>query len=309
MRTIIDTETLEEFYKLKFSDTSSSSNASMGNFNAFVIEDVVSPEHEVLVRYARRDFYKICFMYGNSLIHYSDRTLKVESPTLIFFNPQTPYKWESLEHNEKGFFCIFREEFFKEKLRSNLGDLPVFSAEGVPSRQLNDGQSQHVSNIFAKILLEMNSDYQYKQDLLVSYVTELVHFALKLDAKENLAPHIDANSRLTSIFAELLERQFPVVSIDQRLRLRSAKDFAENLHVHVNHLNRAIKLTTGKTTSHLIGKRIAIEAKVMLKHTSWNVSEVGYSLGFEDAAHFNNFFKKHTKVSPKEYRLQEAVTE
>lgn len=35
----------------------------------------------------------------------------------------------------------------------------------------------------------------------------------------------------------------------------------------------------------------------MIKHTNWNISEIGYSLGFEDAAHFNNFLK-NTPHSP-----------
>jgi len=48
---------------------------------------------------------------------------------------------------------------------------------------------------------------------------------------------------------ELLERQFPIESPIQRMKLRSPIDFANQLAVHVNHLNRAIKETMGKTTS------------------------------------------------------------
>jgi AraC-like DNA-binding protein len=32
------------------------------------------------------------------------------------------------------------------------------------------------------------------------------------------------------------------------------------------------------------------------------VSEIAYSLGFEEVAHFSNFFKKHTSLSPLHYR-------
>ena len=101
---------------------------------------------------------------------------------------------------------------------------------------------------------------------------------------------------------ELLERQFPIESPTQRFTLRSARDFAEHLAVHVNHLNRAIRLTTGKTTTEHIFERLTSEAKTLLKHTNWNISEIGYSLGFEEPAHFNHFFKKQTTMTPSAFR-------
>lgn len=51
----------------------------------------------------------------------------------------------------------------------------------------------------------------------------------------------DASARITSLLIELLERQFPIESPNQRLNLRSAKEYAERLAIHVNHLNNAIK--------------------------------------------------------------------
>jgi AraC-like DNA-binding protein len=72
--------------------------------------------------------------------------------------------------------------------------------------------------------------------------------------------------------------------------------------VHINHLNRAVKETTGKTTSALIATRLVSEAKALLKHTNWSITEIGYSLGFEEPAHFNNFFRKHAEVSPSAFR-------
>jgi AraC-like DNA-binding protein len=84
--------------------------------------------------------------------------------------------------------------------------------------------------------------------------------------------------------------------------LRSASDFAKQLNIHVNHLNRAIKETTDKTTSQIIAERVLLEAKTLLKHSSWNVSEISNALGFTEATHFNNFFKKHSTLSPLKFR-------
>jgi AraC-like DNA-binding protein len=70
----------------------------------------------------------------------------------------------------------------------------------------------------------------------------------------------------------------------------------------VNHLNRSIKENTDKTTSQIIADRILRESKILLKHSSWNVSEIAYALGFTEVTHFSNFFKKHTMLSPLKFR-------
>jgi AraC-like DNA-binding protein len=77
---------------------------------------------------------------------------------------------------------------------------------------------------------------------------------------------------------------------------------ARQLNIHVNHLNRAVKATTEKTTSQFIADRVLQESKILLKHSSWNVSEIAYALRFTEVTHFNNFFKKHLQLSPLKYR-------
>ena len=150
---------------------------------------------------------------------------------------------------------------------------------------------------------EIASDYAYKYDLLRNYVLELIHYGQKLQPATALYSVHNAASRVSSLFLELLERQFPIESPQQRLNLRTAKDYAERLAVHVNHLNKVLKENTGKTTTEIIGSRVTQEAKILLKQTDWNVSEIAYSLGFEEVAHFSNFFRKQMDVSPAQFRV------
>jgi len=101
---------------------------------------------------------------------------------------------------------------------------------------------------------------------------------------------------------ELLERQFPIDDNHQAVNLRSASDYASQLSIHVNHLNTAVKETTQKTTSQIIAERILKEAKILLKHSAWSVSEIAFALGFAEVTHINNFFKKHIQISPLKFR-------
>ncbi len=298
---VAKTETIEDFYKHKFNYLPMNLQQEIGHFNVFRLEDCIGP-NATQVQYSRRDFYKITLFRGKKIYHYADKSIEAEGPTLMFFHPNIPYTWESLSDEDTGYFCIFSKSFFTEKIRGGLDDLPMFKPGGKPSYSLNQQQDEHASAIFLKMLEEINSDYAFKYDLLRNYITELTHFALKSQPQESVYQHPDAKSRITAVFTELLERQFPIENPAQRLTMRSAKDYAEQLAVHVNHLNRAIKETTGKTTTVIIAERVISEAKALLKHTNWNIAEIGYSLGFEDPAHFNNFFKKQTALTPSRFR-------
>jgi AraC-like DNA-binding protein len=125
---------------------------------------------------------------------------------------------------------------------------------------------------------------------------------MKMQAIPATVQHHNGAERISSLFLELLERQFPIENPSQRVRLRSASDFAGQLAVHVNHLNRSLKEVARKTTSDIISERLLREAQALLKHTNWNVSEIAYCLGFEEPAHFNHFFKDRTRLSPSGFR-------
>lgn len=295
------TETLVDFYKQKFNQAFELEKGA-GHFNVFRLEECgKSP-----VQYSRRDFYKIALMRGQHLYHYADKTLEINGSTLIFFNPRVPYTFEPMTEDATGFFCIFRDDFFTSHMRGSLVELPMYQMGGKPAFVLNKKQDDAVSAIFNKMLEELSSNYQYKYDLIRNYTLELLHYALKMEPTVSIYEHTDANSRLAAVFNELLERQFPIDSPKQPFGLRSAKDFAAQLSVHVNHLNRAIKIATGKTTTTQISERLISEAKALLKHSDWNIGEISYSLGFEEPAHFNNFFKKNTRTTPSAYRATPA---
>lgn len=296
-------ETLEDFYRNKCLGIPENMDREVGHFSAFKIDDLAISTKQPM-RYTRRDYYKISLMRGHNIYHYADKSLEVTGPALLFFNPRVPYTVEFLNKSEhqSGYFCIFKEEFFSDNMRVSLRELPMYAMGGKPAYMLDNEQDKNMSHVFEKMLTELRSDYRFKFDLIRNYILEMVHAALKIGPTESLYQHVDANARITAVFTELLERQFPIESPSQQFILRSAKDYADRLNVHVNHLNRAIKLSTGKTTTGHIFERLTSEAKALLKHTDWNISEIGYCLGFEEPAHFNHFFKKQTSMTPSAFR-------
>lgn len=294
-------ESLEQFYRDKHGSLPEDFQKNIGQFNVFRIEDRIRTG-TTSPTFIRRDFFKIMLFQGDNIFHYGNKSVPISGNTLLFFSPHIPYTYDPLTSDSSGYFCVFKDEFFKENLRLNLGKLPLFTMGSQPVFCLDDENTYEVKSVFEKIIREFNTDYIYKYELIRNYVSELIYLAMKLQPVNSSFEHPNAASRLTSVFTELLERQFPIESTSQRFELRSPKAFAERLSIHVNYLNRAIKKTTGCTTTDLIFERITAEAKALLRHTDWNIAEVSYVLGFEDQAHFNNFFKKQTTMSPSDFR-------
>ncbi len=198
---------------------------------------------------------------------------------------------------------MFLPKIFRSKDRSEtLHESPLFKIGGTPIFSLNAEQKVFIDSLFQKMIKEYETDYVFKDDLMRSYVNLIIHESMKMQPSENFFKHKNASSRITSLFLELLERQFPIETKNEPLALKTPQDYAQSLAVHVNHLNRSVKEVTGKPTTAHITERIINEAKALLHHTDWSISDIGYSLGFEYPSYFNNYFKRLTGTVPKSLR-------
>lgn len=272
-------------------------------FKAFQIEN----DSNETRTYSRKEFYKICLTTGKSKIHYSDKTYEQEGTILFFGNPHIPYSWETISTTYVGYTILFSEEFFKNSERSeSLQQSSFFKIGGTPVLKITEEQRIFLNTVFQKMISEQESDYIFKDELIRNYISLIIHESLKMEPLENYEQNKNALSRLTSVFLELLERQFPIETTANPLQLRTAQHYAQHLNVHINYLNRAVKEVTGKSTTSHITERIITEAKALLQHTDWSISEIAYALGFEYPTYFNNFFKKQTGTNPKAFRLSEV---
>lgn len=294
------TETLESFYKEKFTLYEPS---TIGGKMQFAILNNEQCAKGAEISYRRRDFYKIALFKGHVLLHYGDKSLEVKGTALVFFNADVPYTVEMLEESNFGGYLVFRESYYNEYFKNGIRELPLFTNGAKPVFILNKTQQKAVDQIFKKMQADLLTDYEFKHDLIRTHLTELIHLAMKMTPSNTIYQFVDAKARIAAIFRELLDRQFPIDTPSEEFEMRSAAAYADKLGVHVNYLNRAVKSVTGKTTTNHISDRVTMEAISMLKHSSWNIAEISYSLGFENPSNFSHFIKKHTKQIPSKFRL------
>jgi len=292
-----NTETVQDFYRRVPNANPaglSLTNAGVGHFNVFERNSCNKK-----TPFSRRDFYKVSLIIGTGKLHYADKWIHIDRPAILFSNPLVPYSWEAISNEQEGWFTLFTEDFIQSNERhDSLQDSPLFKIGGNQVFFIDKKQLAEISDIFRKMMDEISSDYVHKYDLLRNYLHLIIHQAMKMQPAESFEKQVNASARITALFIELLERQFPIDTPENGLKLKTANDFATSLSVHANHLNRSVKEVTGKTTTEHISARVTKEAQALLNHTNWNVSEIAYSLGFEYPAYFNIFFKKQTGHTP-----------
>jgi AraC-like DNA-binding protein len=294
-------ETILEYYQRY-----GAGKSAAGQFAVYRLEDFAGAE---AYPHIRRDFYKIKLMqHVQGTLAYADARVAVQDAALVFVNPSIPHSWERQGGSPTGFACLFTEDFITQQLKTaSVAGSPLFRVGGTPVLFPPPETVHKIGGIFEDMLAEMQAEYANKYDLLRSYVQIILHESLKLAPAAPFYQPGSSAARLSAQFLELLERQFPIASPQHALRFRNANEFARQLAVHTNHLNKALKEVTGKTTTEHISGHMEAEAKALLRNSNWSIAEISYCLGFEHASNFNSFFRKRTGFPPSHYRREAAV--
>lgn len=260
----------------------------------------------------RRDYFKICLSSGagrgKGTLVYNDQEIHLHHPCIIFTNPSVPTSIEITYTQVSRYGCIFNKQFIEGQMPPDVQYAsPLFNPELYPVITLTSAECDRLNGYFSEMQLLQESDYPYKWDMIRNILQLLIHEGIRLQQKQFSQPAI-GRDRLVNAFFSLLNQQFPVDSPENSLKLLTPAHFADQLHVHVNHLNSVVKKHSGKSTRTIIHERIVTEAKALLRNTNWNIAEIAYALGFEYPSHFNKYFKQFASITPMEFRGQSFTT-
>jgi AraC family transcriptional activator of pobA len=96
--------------------------------------------------------------------------------------------------------------------------------------------------------------------------------------------------------------------IEERYRLREpVAAYASALGTSETALRLACAKVAGASPAAMIDQRALLEARRSLLFSDLSVSEIAYSVGFEDPAYFSRFFTRHIGRSPRQYRADQRA--
>lgn len=79
-------------------------------------------------------------------------------------------------------------------------------------------------------------------------------------------------------------------------------DYAKAMRVSIPHLSSTVRQVSNKSARDIIDDAILTDAKAQLKMSNAQVKTIALSLGFDNVAFFNRYFRTHAKMTPREYR-------
>lgn len=232
-----------------------------------------------------------------------DQCFEVRPGTVYFTNPGNyrVFEWYSIDDT-----CLitFNEAYLKENVHEDVyRDFSFLLTETVEPRVLSDGQFTVVRQLYQQIHDEYRGNSPYKNRIIGSLMVAML-LKIKEYFFQDYNPIYEGNrsSQIVKTFKRNLEQHFrDLVNGKAEIQLR-VQDYADMQFLHVNYLSSVISSKTGKSVSAWIADKTVAEAKVMLQDPALTIKEIAVRLGFLEAPHFSNYFKKHTSQSPAEYR-------
>lgn len=248
----------------------------------------------------RHTFYEILYVTGGTGTHFIDfNAYTIEPNTFYFISPGQVHYWEVTTRIE-GEILLFTDDFLLLAPADYmiLRDFSFFHS-------VEDSLSLHIdelSHLRIMPLLRTISDefkvYDFRaESVLRSYLHILLVQIQRICEDRETQAGTGRNKigqKLTRQFKQLITKQF--------LIQRSVQEYANQIGVTVNHLNKTVKATTGNTPGQLIRKEIVLEAKRLFQHTDLTATEVGYRLNFDDPSYFGRFFKREVGMSPGQFK-------
>jgi len=247
----------------------------------------------------RHDYYSVYYIIEGTGTHTVDFTeYEIENHQLYFLLPGQMHKLE-FSSEPKGFIVSYSEQFLISNAIPDhlINDIYLFNDYGQsPPLPIHDSSAPVYQSLFEQMELFASSLEKYTHEAVGALVKLLLiqsnnHCSLKKEENPQL---LETSNHLLRSFKQLLNKHY--------VEHHMVSDYADMLAVTSDYLNKTVKSITGKSAKDHIQSKLITEAKRWLLFTNQSNKELAYSLGFEESAHFNNFFKKKTGMTPTEFK-------
>ena len=163
------------------------------------------------------------------------------------------------------------------------------------------GDDPEMHELFYKMYREAQEQkYAYQRKLLILAESMFIHLIRKYEMMAYVSAEIENtfNSHMVSILG--------YISLNySRANLKDTADFFGYTPAY---LSRMIKKYTGYTYSAIVEEYQMEHAEKLLATTDLSITEISQKVGCFDASHFTKKFKKHSGLSPSDFRQKHPLS-
>ncbi|MEZ4827653.1 MAG: AraC family transcriptional regulator [Bacteroidia bacterium] len=247
----------------------------------------------------RHPFYEICFfLQGSGESEIDFRRSAVCSPGLHFIGPGRVHRIEG-DTESLGYVIAFTREFFcREESERRLLDEASFFLAGTedPSLLLENEDIEYIRMVMENMVRDYLSTRAWKDNLLRAWLKIILIRSIELFREKT------GTADTSNIHARFIVEKFQILLEKHYKNYHQVNEYADQLAITPDHLNRLTRQTLGKKASDMILDRIILEASRLLLFSDLNVKEIAYQLSFTDPSYFGRLFRKKTGQSPNMFR-------
>jgi AraC family transcriptional activator of pobA len=268
-------------------------------FSQFQIELFDADRHFEVQYPHRHDFFEILFLTKGSGIHIIDfKEYEITENSLFFLSPGQIHSIEFSKDIE-GYIFLFTPEFYllNKQNKHKLLEFPFFYHLGEnqsPIYLTQEVDITFLTDLFKKGCKEITLEDDNTSEM-ISALLDLV-----LLSSKRLYPKTENVSSTKS--GHLLVKKFKQHIEENYQNNFSVADYASLLNITPSHLTETVKSLTGRTSGNFINDKIILEIKRLLLFSDLSATEIALELNFNDQSYFTKYFKKHTGVTPKQFR-------
>lgn len=264
------------------------------NFNVF--KESITAAHA-------NDFYTLVWIVSGNGTHTVDfEDIEVEDGTLFFISPKHIHEFKCL-HIEESITFGFTEEFllnFKREEADRLRQTLFFGEKGAVYCQINNVLKEQLLDLVCLLEDEYaNGEQQKSHDF---YMANL--FAIFLYELERKALWFRTTPGDLRDFSYDIYIQYRKEIENNYKTMHKVVDYTTKMNISVAKLTACIKKYSSATPLQMILDRIILEAKRMLRYSSFTIKEIYTDLGFEDSSNFSKFFKHNVGIAPQQFRAE-----
>lgn len=167
-----------------------------------------------------------------------------------------------------------------------------------PCVELSAAESQWLMKLADLIeALQPDSHDRYRTQMASNYL-QILCFHIYHKTQHHFQPH--ATKWLSR--KEELFKQFIHLVQQYCATRREVNFYAQRLHITPRYLSTVVQHVGGETAKEIIDRHTITEIKMRLKNTPDSIQEISNSMQFADQSFFGRYFKRHTGMSPLQYR-------
>lgn len=225
----------------------------------------------------------------------------IEPHSIQLVNPGSIYSFKDITQASRTFVLLFNESFVSDdNLKDSVHEeLLSFHCQHPEVVLLDTATYAYVVSIYKQLsdeLRDKKEGYRYVAKMLINQLLFLLkREKLSLSIKKNL-------SRAEEICAEFL-----ILIEKHYFEKKSVKEYAKLLNITPKHLSETVHSTLHHTALSYIHIRVIKEIQYLLCFTQIPIKQITSTLHFDTPSLLGRFFKRHEKMSPKEYRFKHKL--